>query len=196
MSYNACLLLSDYTCNSCPTTEKGRIRHVAFTERALSKQSTFDPESSADWYDLICNNYAKIIYDVRGAYDGSTAVEGAGYGSLMTRMLSRNHQVTYNHLFTCENVDFYNELAKKNSLEFWWTNGSKLFRSTNPSFAFAQAAITDDMNSDIEYLVTVKWSHEDLPTCYDLPANIFESCEVEALLADCYTCNPVSIITC
>ena len=196
MSYANCFVLPELYCDGCPESEAGKIRSVAFTAKAVTGLSTFDPTSTQDWYDVICNNYGRVLNDVKGSYDGSTAVEGAGYGSQSVRLIGRNHQVTYSHLLDCRNIDFYNEVAKSSQFEFWYRSETKLYRSTNAAMVFAAAPILEDMNTEVEFTVTVKWSEKNLPICYDLPTSIFDSCEALAYLENCLSCNPINVFPC
>jgi len=197
MSYSECFQVPTFYCNSCPTPLKGNIYAVAVTLRAATKQTSFDPTSTQDWYNLVCNNLARIIPNVRGTYDGSTAVEGPGYGSLSTRTIGRNHQLTYNQLFQCENIDFYNQIQSSNLFEFWWLVGeTQLFRSGSAANIFAQMPVTEDVSSDVEFAVTVKFANPYLSECYDVPPTIFDSCEALTAIAGCLTCETVPIYPC
>lgn len=196
MSYANCLILPEYYCSSCPVEERGRIYSIAYTAKAASSLSTFDPTSTQDWYDLICNGYARVLNDIRGSYDGSTAVEGPGFGSQSVRLIGRNHQLTYMDIFDCDKIAFYNEIANSNQFEVWFRTETKLYRSTNAAMVFAALPIAEDMNTIIDFSVTVKWSNKNLPICYDLPTSVFDSCESLTYLENCLTCNPVDVFPC
>ena len=194
MASNYCINLADYYCNGCITAELGRIRAVAY----YLKEYTFtDPSSTQEWFDVVCNGVGIIIPEVRGTYDGGTAVEGGGYGDVPTRRSSANHSSEYFHLFDCDNVDFYNQLNQfSGKMNFAYITETKIFLSNKPVYVTASAPITDDTNSNMEYHVKVMWSNINIPTCYNRPSQIFDSCAKITDLQACLTCNPIVITPC
>lgn len=189
---SGCVNLSSYYCNQCATPESGRVSAVAYVKQGAPLVDPTDPQ---DWFDLLCNGLAIIIPNVRGTYDGGAVVEGPGYGRTPVRRQSANHQVVYNHLMDCNNIDFYNALVQTYDYDFWFATDTKIWRAGSTSMQHAQMPITEDVASDIEFSVTVKWTNKNLPTCYDTNY-LFESCDGITRAFLCLTCNPVSLLPC
>jgi hypothetical protein len=181
--------ITEYFCDACPDVELGRISAVAFVRKGVPVS---DPTDNAVWNNLRCNGYAVIIPQVRGTYNGGAQQEGPGYGRVPTRRQSTNHEVKYFHAYGCENIDFYNQLMYSNDYVLWYTNGNKLWTSTEAVNINPMAPITDSVADSIEFDVTVTWSYKFLPYCFDAPS-IFDSCDEIARLEDCLPCDPIVI---
>jgi hypothetical protein len=184
---------ADYFCNSCIDEENGRISAVAFTKRGVPIVDWSDPQN---WKDVICNGLGRIIPEVRGTYDGSAPVTNTGYGRVQTRKTSANHTVNYMHIWQAENVDFYNNLSRSTEYDFFFATETKLWRANAPVYISPTSPIAENVDSLIEFNVTVIWTKFELPEVYDLPPGLFTSCEqLEETLA-CYNCQPLSISPC
>lgn len=192
MSYQ-CQQLADFICDTCLTPEKGRVRGVAFTKIGVD---ILDPSDPQVWKNIECNDLGVIIPAVRGNYDGGSILEGPGYGSQKFRQIGTDHTVVYNHLWSCENKDFYDSIREVSDYEFWMATESKIFRSVVAISAQPTMPITDDVASELEFQVTVKWSQKQLPQCYDIPGDIFESCAAKEAVFNCLDCQPLSIGGC
>lgn len=199
MSYFNCFDLSNYQCGECTTPENGRIVGVAFVYSGIDVESVGPVNSPETWFQLHCNDLALIIPEVRGDYDGGSVVEGPGYGTYPTRKTSSNHTLNFMKLFDCSNIELFNDLSKNSGqFELWFATQSLIFRSGfNKTVSIdARFPITDDINSNIEWNFTIKWSSIDLPRCYEKPAGIFDRCSDLNNLANCYTCLPIDPTPC
>ena len=185
--YFGCLL-DDYYCSNCDTLENGRIRAVAYT---LLGAPLANPSSESDWADLVCNKFAVVIHDVRGTYDGGAEVETAGYGSSSTQLSGINHSATYMHTWDCANKPFYDSLRYSRQYKFWFATENFIHFSEQVVTASAKMPITEDVNSRVEFSVTVKWGYKFLPSCYAMPTKIFTSCEALAAAVACNAPCPV-----
>lgn len=180
--------LAEYYNDCCPEPELSRVSAVAFVRKSLP---TFDPEDNQSWKNIICNGHGIIIPAVRGTYNGGEMKEGPGYGRVPTRRQSTNHEVAYMHPYNCDNVEFYNILNRSYDYTLWYSNGVRLWHSTEAVHASAQAPMSDDPSDDMEFNVTAKWVNFDLPYCWNVPS-IFENCETLRRLLDCLPCEPIT----
>ena len=184
--------LEPYVCLECDQPEQGRISAVAFTQKGAPLT---DPSDVQGWVNLICNNLAVVIPNVRGTYDGGAAVEQTGYGRQTTYRAGASHEVAYMHPWQCENIAFYNTFMRlSKDYEFWFVTSSKLHKGGDNLYVNAQMPITDDLSNLVEFNVTVRWSKYELPECYDKPILIFDTCESLQRALDCYTCDPISTL--
>lgn len=182
--------LDPFLCLECDVPENGRIGGVGFVQKGAP---LLDPTDVQGWVDLVCNNLAIIIPNVRGTYDGGSPVEISGYGRQTTFRAGANHEVQYMHLWQCENVAFYNSFMRlSKDYEFYFVTGSKLHKGGDNLYVNAQYPITDDPSGVIEFNVTVRWSQYNLPLCYEKPILVFDTCESLQRALDCYACNPIS----
>lgn len=186
--------LDSFLCAPCDIVEHGRVSGVAFVQRGAPLPN---PSSVQDWVNLVCNNLAIIIPAVRGTYDGSSPSETTGYGRIPTFRTGATHEVQYFHLWQCDNVNFYNTLMRlANDYTFWFATGSKLHKGGRGVYLSVQTPVSDDVASAMEFQVTVRWSNYELPQCYELPGQIFESCEALRIALQCNRCFPITSFPC
>jgi hypothetical protein len=182
--------LEPYLCLDCEQPEHSRISGVGFVQKGAP---LLDPSSTQEWVNLICNNLAVVIPNVRGSYDGGAPVEQTGYGRQTTFRSGANHEVTYSHLWQCENVAFYNTFMRlSKDYEFWFVTSTKIHKGGDNLYVNAQMPITDDLSAEIAFNVTVRWSKYELPACYEKPNLIFDTCASLQRALDCYRCQPIT----
>jgi hypothetical protein len=208
---------------------EGRIRGVAWVKKGVwsndvTQANKLTPANITDntiWQGIVAANLGFIIQNVRGTYDGSSASESPGYGSQSLRLSGRSHQVTYNHLFTWtgnsntgippgstlfeHNVDFYSWLNKQSSYEFYFVTDKHIWRTRNAAMSFTQIPISENIENQVEYVVTVKWSQIDLPGVYlrceqistgERCLQIFENCDYLNPASVCWQPAAVTTNTC
>lgn len=206
----------DYFYDCCENnTSEGRIDGIAWVKKGVWGGNIFDVTTINDdtvWQGIVAANLGFIIQNVRGQYDGSTASETAGYGRQISRLSGRTHQIVYNHLFTWtgnsnvsggglnlleHNVDFYSWLNRQNNYELFFTTQYHIWRIGNPAMSFTQLPISEAIENNIEYVVTVKWASGDLPTPYlrcsnNICLNVFDNCDY--LNPDSLCWNPNTLV--
>lgn len=186
--------LDAFLCNPCTIVEHGRVSGVAFVQRGAPLPN---PSSVQDWVNLVCNNLAIVIPAVRGTYDGGQPTDTTGYGRLPTFRAGANHEVQYSHLWSCENVDFYNTLMRLGTdYTFWFATGSKIHKGGRGVYINVSTPVSDDVAGAMEFNVTVRWSDYNLPLCWNLPGQIFESCEALRIALQCNRCQPITNFPC
>lgn len=188
----SCINLQSYFCNPCGDKEKGGIWGVVFTN---IDAPMLDPSNNQYWVDLIEAGYAIVIPNVKGTYDGGAVTEAGGFGGQVSMLDQRNHTLNYMHLFSCENLDFYNILSKQNNLEAWFMTGTRIFKSGAPVMVYATMPIEESFSSTMLFNVTVKWSNEDMPQCFDRPGALANCAAIERARG-CITPNPVDLYPC
>lgn len=208
----------DFYIDCCENNfSEGRIDGAAWVKKGVWEFGNLSPttiSSDSRWQALVANKLAYVIPSVKGQYDGSTAVEGAGYGRSISRLTGRNHQASYSHLFTwtgndnttnfVNNVNFYNWLNRQSDYEFYFTTQHHIWRVGAPSMSFTALPISESIDSSVEYVVTVKWSKMELPTPYlkcvgspnPICLTIFDRCELLDPTSDCWNPDTIDPLNC
>lgn len=189
MSY--CNILDQYYCASCVDPEQGRIRGVAYVVDGAPLANT---ASDLAWLNLVCNNLAVIIPEVRGTYDGGAPIESAGYGKVPQKNTGYNHQISYFEKYNCDNIAFYNKLKYNSNFIFYWVTDKSLYSTGVPVQVSFKNQITDDTNSQLEFEVTIKWSNPLHSECLDIPSQVFKNCDTLNGYLACHTCTPITTI--
>lgn len=178
-SIDICGTPSVYNPAEC-TDELGRVRHVGWVRCTLfSGPSPFNPSSLTDWNLAIAAGNAILIRDVRGTYDGGSATKNAGYGSKPSRLTGKTHTLTYFDPRVINNCDFYNRLHYIGSeYRFFFFTATRVWQVLRPTSATPTMPIAEDLNSIVEFNVTVEWS--DINSPCSLPAPFDGDCFVLA----------------
>ncbi|MCS7086629.1 MAG: hypothetical protein NZ534_11225, partial [Bacteroidia bacterium] len=146
------------------------VRHVAFVRCSVANSSGFDPADLADWNAAIVAGDATVIANVRGTYDGGAATENAGYGDVPTELTGMIHTLTYFDPRVRVNCNFYNQIKYLASdYRFFFFTATRGWRVLRPVRVFARMPVAETTETFVNYEVTVKWSHIDLPCPFDSP---------------------------
>lgn len=162
--------VGDHYCNPCEDLEHGRIRSVAF----IAADFAFtDPTSALEWRNGILNKKIIIIPEVNGTFDGGAEVEAPGYGDQATKLTGFNFTAVYNDPNYRLNADFYNAIKRSRNWRFFYRTETQGHLTQNTVSTIPKNPVTDDINSEVVWNVTVKWSEGDLPVPFTIPDGIF-----------------------
>ena len=194
MSY--CPNLGTLECNPCRSSEKGRIRAIAIVTAGAPLP---DPSSQQDWYNLLCNDLAVIIYEdnFRGALEVE-ANKATGYGAVVDQTVDFNYNLKGYSKFECSNADFFNNLNYANQgYEVYMATETKVMHSGAPVNFTIMTPISEDVNSVVETMFEITFTSEKGQLeCFDKPSVVFDNCETINRLAACFTCEPITISAC
>jgi hypothetical protein len=160
----------DHFCSDCPTREHGRVRAVAFIKDTFEFT---DPTNPLEWQAGIAAKDIIIINKVNGTFDGGSEVEGPGYGDQASTLFGYNFVAVFNDPNYEFNADFYNALKRSSNWRFAYKTENFVHLTTKTVSVVPKNPVTDDINSDVVWNVTVKWAEEDLPIPYTTPAGVF-----------------------
>ena len=169
--HGACdVAVPDHYCNDCEDTEKARVSAVAFIKDGFEFN---DPSSPTEWQEAIDNKQVVIIPRTNGSYDGGSEVEATGYGRQATKLTGYNFTVNYNDPNYKNNADFYNAIKRSLNYRFAFLTETLIHMVNTTVSVVPHNPVSDDINADVVWAVTVKWADGDLPVPYDIPAGIF-----------------------
>lgn len=166
-------LVPKHVCDPCEAREKGRIGAVAFIQKAYEFA---DPSNPVEWRAQINAKTIIVIPDILGSYDGGAEVEGPGYGRQQSSLIGYNFTSNFKDPNYTTNCLFYNALKNNRGYRFAFVTETQVHLTMNPVVIIPKNPVTEDLNSDVVWDVTVKWSDKDLPCPYHVPLGIFEKC--------------------
>lgn len=178
MSPFGCTNTAPRSCDDCPTQERNKIVHVAFVKKGTTINKTTPAllMSSLLAAELACNAY--IVRNVSGEYDGGTPTEGTGPGKQISRPLGSAHQATFTDFNYVSNVEFWNTFRfVAQNYEMYFFTDTLAWYVNKPVSASAKGTITNDYQTFIEALVTVKWSNVANPIPYKSDVDQLENCQ-------------------
>lgn len=165
--------IPDHVCDPCEAREKGRIGSVAY----IKKEFEFtDPSNPEEWRTGIEAGDIIIIPEVTGSFDGGSEVEGPGYGRQATSLIGYNFTSNFKDPNYKNNCDFYNGLKNSRAWRYAYVTETQVHLTTNPVVSIPKNPVTEELNSDVVWDVTVKWSDSNLPCPFPKPAGIFDEC--------------------
>jgi hypothetical protein len=168
---------TDLGCN----IEGGRV--VAFA--LVDKDHTLTtPDQSTEWLNASYDSDVIIFKEVSGSYSKPSANEVPGKGSQQSRTVGRDHELSLMIEGVKDNTAFWNAVNKSNNYRAAWVTGSDYQNTTKTNAILyitdvsvsvdAGIAIPEDLNGQVQWEVSVKWSDLDAPATYDVPSGVFE----------------------
>jgi len=154
--------------------EVGSIVAVAFIEDSKDFTDITDP---SEWTTLTYSTDILIHQEVRGSYPKATATEIAGKGKQDVRIVGRKHEVTFRVSAIKNNDNYWNTLNRATNYKFAMVIGQDydllLYVNNNVSID-AAPEIQEGLDTEADWMVTVKWSDINVPSTSDVPTGIFE----------------------
>ena len=157
----------------CNAIDKGSIVSVAFIDNAKVFSNI---SNAAEW--LIETYTASILIhkEVRGQYPAAAVTSISGYGTQADRNVGRNHSVTFRVPSILGNEGYWNALNKSNTYKFAFVTGSDrgILWYTNQTVSInAVPVVPETLDSQVDWLVEVKWSNVNLPSTSAVPTGTF-----------------------
>lgn len=160
-------------CSDCSEAEHGRVRSIAF----IAKDFTItDPSDPTEWAAGVAAGKIIIIPAVIGSYNGGDPVTGTGYGDVAEKLNGYNFELTFKDPNYAENADFYNALKNSRNYRVAFRSENLTHMSDKAVSVIPKNPITDNLNDEVVWDVTVKFQQSDLPTPFDTPEGIFDTC--------------------
>jgi hypothetical protein len=136
-----------------------------------------DITDPAQWQNLTYASDILIHPEVRGSYAKAAATEIQGKGKQDTRVVGRKHEVIFRVASVKGNDDYWNALNKATNYKCAFVVGSNYdllyYVDVNVSID-AATEIQEGLDTEVDWMVSVKWSDFDVPSTSDVPAGIFE----------------------
>lgn len=166
-------LVPDHLCDPCEAKEKGRIGSVAFVKTSFAFTDISNP---VEWRTGLNAGDIIVIPEVLGTFDGGAEQETPGYGRQDTNLTGYKFTANYKDPNYKQNAVFYNALKRARNYKFAFVTETQIHISDNAVQVIPKNPVTEDLNSDVVYDVTVKWAGPDLPEPNDVPPGIFDEC--------------------
>ena len=100
----------------------------------------------------------------------------AGKGSQQTKTVGRNHELTFRVDAIKGNHNYWNNLNKSDNYKLAFVVGGGydiLFFVDVNVHIDAGPEVQEGLDTEVDWMVSVKWSDIDLPTTHDVPVGIF-----------------------
>lgn len=164
----------DHVCDPCETLEKGRVSSVALiTDPTFEFLDVTDP---TEWIAGIESGAITVIPEVVGSFDGGTEVEGPGYGRQSTKLISYDFVLNFRDPNYKSNCEYWNAVKRLRTVRLVYVTETQAHYVDVPVSLIPKSPVTEELNSDVVYDVTAKWSSPDLPCPVNKPAGIFDAC--------------------
>ena len=164
-----------HSCDPCLPREFGRVRAVAFIKEGFS---FVDETNQAEWEAAIQNEDVILIPKVHGALPEPSEQMGQGYGDTVETLLGYEFTLTYFDRNYAENCDFYNALQGQQSYRFMYKTELKGHITSATVTVIPKAPIEDDLNSEVVWMVQVKWKDTSHACPFNFPAGVLKCYEL------------------
>ena len=156
--------------------EPGRVVAVAFIEESIDFD-VLDITDPANWGSLTYSSDVLIHDEVRGTYSKPAATEIPGKGKQDVRVVGRKHELVFNVSSIKGNDNYWNTLNRSTNYTVAFVVGSNydlLFYVNKTVSIDAAPVVSDSIDSEVDWEVSVKWSDANVPSTSNVPVGIFE----------------------
>ncbi|MEE9572783.1 MAG: hypothetical protein V3W20_07045 [Candidatus Neomarinimicrobiota bacterium] len=157
--------------------EGGSVVAFAFIEDSVVFDETNDITDPTNWENLTYASDILIHKEVRGSYAKPAPTEIPGKGKQDTRVVGRKHEVTFRVASVKGNDDYWNALNKATNYTCAFVIGSNydLLYYVNVNISIDSASdVQEGLDTEVDWMVSIKWSDFDVPSTSNVPAGIFE----------------------
>lgn len=166
-----------HSCDPCGPKESGKIGSAAWVRKDYYSTLAANPENASLW---IAGQESGAIIVIPETSGGELAdpspIEGKGYGRQKIRITGFDYTATIYDPSYAENCDHYNALLLSNNYHFVYVTSSKLHITQVPVTIIPTAPVLDDVTSEVDWKVVVRWSYNQHPCPVDIPAGVFDEC--------------------
>jgi hypothetical protein len=180
VAYNCDDDLPEHTCNPCDTDrEFGRVRSVAMISKDYLATLLAAPTLEATWQAGIDAGKIVIIPNTSGSYAPGDPSQLRGYGDNKNSNGPREQTLNYFDPNLSENYQFYNAIGNVSQKVIAFRTSNIVHIADVTSSIVAGSPVEDDLESEVVWNVTAKWTSANLPQMHsaELLADIF-SCRV------------------
>ncbi len=154
--------------------ENGSVVAVAFIEDSVSFTDITDP---SEWVGQTYASDILIHNEVRGSYAKAAPTEIPGKGKQDTRVVGRKHEMIFRVSNIKGNDGYWNSLNQSTNYTLAFVVGGGydlLYRVPVNISIDAGSDVQEGLDTEVDWMVSVKWSAKDLPSTSDVPAGIFD----------------------
>jgi len=165
--------IPDYIEPDCQAFEGGRIVAIAF----IDEDKTFtDITDAAEWADLVYATDILIHQKTNGSMSPASPVTVEGKGAQAERSVGRDHTATVRVPGIKGNNAYWDALNRSNNYKFAFVTGKDydiLHYVDSIVDINAGEDVQSPLSSEVDWVVTLAWSDNDLPSTSDVPTGIF-----------------------
>ena len=168
-----CNDVPDHSCDPCETVEYGRLRSAGFIK------STFaftDETSTAEWQAGQQSGDIIVIPKTNGELPEPSEKTAPGYGDVVEQLISYEYQAKFTDPNFASNCTFYNTIKGRTGWKFFFRTSSKTYITPVEVTIIPKFGVQNDLNSLVNWNVTVKWLTPMFPCPFNTPENIFDEC--------------------
>lgn len=153
--------------------DQGRIVALALIDTSV----TFaDIETATEWLTQTYDTDIIVFQEVSGSYAKPSPTEVAGKGNQDVRVVGRKHEIIVRIPGIKGNDAFWNAVNKSTTYKIAFVTGGGydiLWYVDKACSIDAGPEITEDLSSQVDWVVNIKWDSIDLPATYDVPSGVF-----------------------
>ncbi len=157
--------------------EGGSVVAVALIEDSVVFNDANDITDPANWVDLTYASDIIIYQEVRGSYPVPAPTEIPGKGKNDVRTTGRKHELTFRMEAIKGNDNHINTVNKATNYTLAFVIGSNYdmlyYVNTNVSIS-AASDVQEGLDTNVDWVFTIKWSDINVPSTSDVPAGIFD----------------------
>lgn len=157
--------------------EGGSVVAVAFIEDSVVFNDTNDITDPANWVGLTYTSDILIHQEVRGSYPVPAPTEIPGKGKNDVRTTGRKHELTFRMESIKGNDNYINTLNSATNYTLAFVVGANYdmlyYVNTNVNIS-AASDVQEGIDTNVDWVFTVKWSDINVPSTSDVPAGIFD----------------------
>ena len=171
-----CSNIPDFVVSDC-IFESGRVVALAFVHKDVQPAIYANPSNAALWVDSAYSSDVIIFQNVRGSFDGGSAIEVPGTGNQSTKVINADRTLTVMVQGVKGNEDVWNELVKEKGYRVAFVVGADynlmMFNNVDTSI-FAVPPVEEGLDTELMWNVTVKWKDINNPKTSNVPVGVFE----------------------
>ena len=164
----------DYIEPDCQAFEGGRIVAIAFIDEDVTFTDITDP---AEWTGLTYATDIIIHNKTNGTMSPASAVNVEGKGAQAEKSVGRDHAVSVRVPGIKGNDEHWNALNRSTNYKFAFVTGKDydlLHYVESIVNIDAGEDIQSSLSSEVDWVVNVTWSDNDLPSTTDVPTGVFD----------------------
>jgi hypothetical protein len=167
--------LADYSCVDCvDNLEHARIGQGGFVHKSYYETLMADPTDASIWQTGITDGKIVIMPNLRGTYDGGTAVTSPGYGRVSLKTTGYNYTANIHDPVYADNYDFYASLVGNSGWHFAFLTETQGRITQVPVNVSPKDPITDSLDDAVEWQSDISWSAKFAPKPFTAPQAVFQ----------------------
>lgn len=159
-------------CSDCPDKELAGIRSMFLVKDTYSFADITNP---AEWQTALNAGNVYMFPKTRGSLE-QTETETQGFGDQSTIVDGYDFVLSVFEPNFRDNVDFWNAVKRSNNFKVGWRTENTVWLSDDAAGIIPKAPVAEDIKQTVIWNIMFKFSQEDYPTPYDVPANVFTQC--------------------